>query len=175
MHYSGITYRAHSPEWAWDPLSGEGAKRNGGRFNPVATSALYMSLDPVTAIVEASPLGRPFQPLTLCAYRVSCRSLVDLTGATTDLPEGVDPSDADCPSWQLDMLKGREPASHRLARDIIGQGYSGIVVKSYAAGAEPTAQNLILWIWNTDDSCKVDVIDDDLRLPQNQKSWRKGK
>lgn len=171
MRFSQITYRAHSPEWAWDPLSGEGAKRHGGRFNPVGMPALYMSLDPVTAIVEASPLGRPFQPLTLCAYRVSCENILDLTDRAKHMPEGVDPSNADSPSWQFDMLEGREPSSHHLARHIIDQGYFGVISKSYASGADRSAKNLLLWVWNKGDNCKVEVIDDDLRLPRNRLSW----
>jgi RES domain-containing protein len=33
VRYAGTVYRAHNPEWAWSPLSGEDARRHGGRFN----------------------------------------------------------------------------------------------------------------------------------------------
>ncbi len=70
MRFRGTVYRAHNHEWAWMPLSGEGARRYGGRFNSQGVPALYCSLSQVTAIREASPLGRTMQPLMLCAYDV---------------------------------------------------------------------------------------------------------
>ena len=33
MRSRGVVYRAHNPQWSWTPLSGEGARRHGGRFN----------------------------------------------------------------------------------------------------------------------------------------------
>ena len=32
MRFRGTVYRAHNPQWVWTPLSGEGARRYGGRF-----------------------------------------------------------------------------------------------------------------------------------------------
>lgn len=77
MRFRGLVYRAHNPQWSWTPLSGEGASRHGGRFNRRGVPALYTSLSPVTAIREAQPLGRPMQPLTLCAYEVDIEPVVD--------------------------------------------------------------------------------------------------
>jgi RES domain-containing protein len=50
--------------WAFDPLSGEGAKRHGGRFNRPNTLALYTSLDYTTAWMEAQQ-SFPFKPQPL--------------------------------------------------------------------------------------------------------------
>jgi RES domain-containing protein len=82
--FSGLVYRAHHPMWSYRPLSGEGAKKHGGRFNRLGDSALYTSLDPTTAWMEAQQ-SFPFkpQPMTLVAYQVNCNDLVDLTKATT--------------------------------------------------------------------------------------------
>ena len=57
MRFRGLVYRAHNPQWSWTPLSGEGARRHGGRFNRRGVPALYTSLAPLTAIREALPLG----------------------------------------------------------------------------------------------------------------------
>ena len=36
-------FRAHNPLWSFQPLSGAGAARAGGRFNRIGTPALYLS------------------------------------------------------------------------------------------------------------------------------------
>lgn len=33
MRFRGIVYRAHDPRWSWPPVSGEGSRLYGGRFN----------------------------------------------------------------------------------------------------------------------------------------------
>ena len=68
MRFRGVVYRAHDPRWSWAPLSGEGARLYGGRFNRRGVPALYTSLAMLTAIWESQPVGRPLQPLLLCAY-----------------------------------------------------------------------------------------------------------
>ena len=77
MRFQGRVYRAHNPQWSWTPLSGEGARYHGGRFNRRGIPALYTSLNPFTAIREAVPLGRRMQPLTLCAYEVDTEPVID--------------------------------------------------------------------------------------------------
>jgi len=71
VRLQGTVYRAHNPRWAWAPISGEGAGRYGGRFNPVGVPALYTSWRMETAWREAQQ-GFAFkaQPLTVCAYDV---------------------------------------------------------------------------------------------------------
>lgn len=51
--FRGLVYRAHAPRWATAPLSGEGAARHGGRFNPIGMAALYTALGLETAWTEA--------------------------------------------------------------------------------------------------------------------------
>ena len=59
MRFQGATYRAHNPRWSFKPLSGGGAAVHGGRFNPKSVAALYLALDPITAIKESgSTLGK---------------------------------------------------------------------------------------------------------------------
>lgn len=80
MNYTGLAYRAHHPNWSWTPLSGEGARRHGGRFNRPGVPALYLSRDPSTAIREASlGFGNRFPPLTLVTYDIACANIADLS------------------------------------------------------------------------------------------------
>jgi RES domain-containing protein len=53
LRFDGVGYRAHHPGWAYQPTSGEGAERHGGRFNRKGLGALYTSLDINTAWMEA--------------------------------------------------------------------------------------------------------------------------
>jgi RES domain-containing protein len=45
-------YRVHDPKWSFAPVSGAGAARMGGRANRAGVNALYLSLEPETALAE---------------------------------------------------------------------------------------------------------------------------
>ena len=84
MRFAGAAYRAHNPRWSWTPLSGEGARIHGGRFNAKGTPALYLALDLNTAIIEFNQ-GFPFRlvpPVTIVSYAVDCDDLIDLTNGS---------------------------------------------------------------------------------------------
>ncbi|HIE54450.1 MAG TPA: hypothetical protein EYP90_04590, partial [Chromatiaceae bacterium] len=64
-------YRGFNPRWSYDPDSGEGATRHGGRFNRPGISCLYTSASPEAAWLEAQQaFVFKAQPLTLCAFDV---------------------------------------------------------------------------------------------------------
>ena len=164
MRFQGLAYRAHNPEWSWTPLSGDGARRHGGRFNRRGVPALYTSLSPLTAIREAQPLGRPMQPLTLCAYEVDVELVFDAEDGEQRRALGVRASDLACPTWESEMLSGELPASQALADRLIAEGYSGMRVRSFAAGTGPDDLNLVMWRWSTRRPARIVLIDDEGRL-----------
>jgi RES domain-containing protein len=164
MRFRGLVYRAHNPQWSWTPLSGEGARRHGGRFNRRGIPALYTSLSPLTAIREAQPLGRPMQPLTLCAYEVDVEPVVDALDEDQCRALGVDDSDLVCPTWEAEMLAGVVPASQVLADRLIAAGYAGMQVWSFAAGTGTEDLNLVMWKWGSERPHRVVLIDDESRL-----------
>ena len=164
MRFRGLVYRAHNPQWSWTPLSGEGASRHGGRFNRRGVPALYTSLSPLTAIREAQPLGRPMQPLTLCAYEVDIEPVVDTLDEDHCRALGVNDSDLGCPTWEADMLAGAIPASHALADRLIAAGYAAMRVRSFAVGASTGDVNLVVWVWSAQRPHRVVLIDDEGRL-----------
>ncbi len=168
MRFRGLVYRAHNPHWSWTPLSGEGARRHGGRFNRCGIPALYTSLDPLTAIREAQPLGRPMQPLTLCAYKVDVEPVFDTLDKAQRRTLGVSDSDLACPAWEAEMLAGSVPASQALADHLIAAGYAGIRVRSFAVGTSTGDLNLVMWTWGTDRPARVVLIDDEGRLSEAQ-------
>ena len=147
MHVQGVVYRAHDPRWAWSPLSGEGARRYGGRFNKLGIRTLYTSFSVSGAVREVSPMGRRMQPLVLCAYDVDVAPVFDALDGADKEALGIVDADLDCPAWRLEALSGRTPASHALADRLICSGFAGMRVRSYAAGAGAGDVNLVLWRW----------------------------
>jgi len=164
MRFRGTAYRAHNPQWAWTPLSGEGARRHGGRFNKRGVSALYCSLSQMAAIREATPLARPMQPLTLCAYEVDADPVFDAGDPNQLRKNGFSEADLACPTWEADMLEGRVAASQRLAERLVEAGYVGMLVRSFAVGAGEDDVNLVMWRWSDVYPTRVTVVDEEGRL-----------
>ena len=160
----GLVYRAHDPQWSWKPLSGEGARRNGGRFNRPGVPALYLSFAPLTAIREAQPMGRQLQPVTLCAYRVDVQPVFDATDEEQLKAMKVKRSDLACPHWRMQMLAGSVPASQALADRLRGDDFVGMLVPSYLADAGDDDINLVLWKWGDVRPTRVELVDDEGRL-----------
>ena len=169
MRFRGLVYRAHNPQWSWTPLSGEGARRHGGRFNRRGIPALYTSLAPLTAIREAEPLGRPMQPLTLCAYEIDAEPVFNAMDERQRRALHVNDSDLTCPTWEAEMLAGAVPASQALADRMIEEGYAGMLVRSFAAGADTDDCNLVMWRWEDEPQIRVVLIDDEDRLSRDRR------
>jgi len=164
FRFRGRVYRAHNPKWAWEPESGEGARRYGGRFNPAGLPALYTSMDHKTAWLEAQQafVFKP-QPLTLCAYDVDCEDIVDLTRPPVLKELGLGHEDLACP-WEDQVDRSLTPPSHSLARRLISHGVAGMIVPCFAPGADAAARNLVFWDWHRRRPHCVRVIDDEGRL-----------
>lgn len=168
---TGPVFRAHNPEWAWNPLSGEGARRCGGRFNRIGVEALYKSLHVLTALREASTLGRPMQPLTLCEYEVDCDRVFDSRNSAAMSEEGLTIDELRCPSWERDMLAGRIPSSQVAAEQLKARGYHAMLALGFARGSLFDDVNLVFWNWSDSLPNRVTVIDAENRLPRDRSSW----
>lgn len=160
MRFEGLLYRALNPVWARDPLSGEGARRHGGRFNAKGTPALYASLSIMTAIREANQIGT-LQPTTLVAYRCELDPVFDAAKAGE---YGFGAEDLAADDWRIRMRdEGRAP-TQILAERLIAEGYVGLRVRSFARGAGPADLNLVLWRWGGAAPARLDLVDDEGRL-----------
>ncbi len=159
--FQGTLYRALNPVYAQQPLSGEGARRHGGRFNPKGVPALYCALSVMTAIREANQVGS-LQPTTLVSYTANVGPVFD-GRSTADLAQfGSDPDQLAAADWRLQMFQNGRSQSQTLAQRLIDEGFVGICVPSFAKGATGQDINLVLWTWSG-----VELIDDDNRLSPN--------
>jgi RES domain-containing protein len=87
--FEGSAFRHQSPRH--DPLSGEGARLAGGRFNPPESlPVLYLCTTRACAVAEfrrfgnRHPIGpEGFLPRVLIEYHVALASVLDLTDAAT--------------------------------------------------------------------------------------------
>jgi RES domain-containing protein len=148
LRFQGLAYRAHDPRWSFKPLSGDGAAVHGGRFNPKGTPALYLALDPMTALKEAAQgFAHKFEPCVLCAYEIDCDDVIDLRDEKERRAASVGEDEMASP-WFAEAAAGREPASQRLARKLIASGAAGLLAPSFVRGATPADVNLVLWRWS---------------------------
>jgi len=176
LRLEGRAYRGHDPQWAFTPLSGDGAAFYGGRFNPKGVPALYLALSPMGAINEVCQgLAARIAPMTLVEYDVDCTDIEDLTDASTRAALGIAEADMAC-SWGEDaLILGKTPASWAMATQLIAGGAAGIIVPSYAPEAAPDHRNLVLWRWASRRPHRVRAYDPTGKLPANQLSWPKSR
>lgn len=163
MHYRGLLYRALNPIWAREPLSGEGARRFGGRFNPKGTPALYTALSIMTAIREANQIGT-LQPTTLVAYQANLEPIFDATDAKALHGYGLGPDELPADDWRVQMRADGKAPTQLLAEQLIRDGYAGMQVRSFAKGATDADLNIVLWTWDGEPPAQLALVDDEGRL-----------
>ncbi|RWH90169.1 MAG: RES domain-containing protein [Mesorhizobium sp.] len=163
MRYDGKVYRALNPIYAREPLSGRGAELYGGRFNPKGVPALYTSLSVMTALREANQVGN-FQPTTLVSYEAEVDNIFDCRDAVALAAEGMDAASLADTTWRDQMKASGEAKTQAFARRLIGAGYSGLLVRSFAAGSTAEDMNLVLWRWADIPPARLILIDDEHRL-----------
>lgn len=171
MRLTVPVYRAHNPRWGFQPTSGEGAAVAGGRFNPIGMAALYTSLRIETAWLEAQQsFAFKAQPMTLCAYDVDCDDILDLTSLEIRAEHQIALEDLACP-WKDLATRRLVPPSWAVTHKLRSQKVAGIVVPSFARGAQPTDINVVFWKWGGRRPHQVKVVDDYNRLPKDMSSW----
>lgn len=164
--FGGKLYRALNPIYARRPLSGRGAELHGGRFNPKGVPALYTALDPATAIREANQVG-DLQPTVLLSYSVDIGPIFDGTDSDELQRYAMNFVVLSNGKWRSNMLSGNGVSTHDFATRLIGEGYAGLLVQSFARGSSESDLNLVLWSWSGTNG-SISVIDSEDRL---KKLW----
>ena len=172
MRFVGTAYRAHDPRWAFKPASGDGAAIRGARFNPKGVPALYLGLSIMTAVKEANQgFAHRIDPCVLCSYDIDCDDIADLSTEAGRAEFSVTTEEMAC-AWALALAEGRRPASWDIHDRLAARGIAGIVVPSFAPGADESDRNLVLWDWGPEPPHRVTVFDPSGRLPKDQLSWQ---
>ena len=125
--------------------------------------AVYASLSIHGAAKEGSPLGRPLQPITLCAYEVDSEPVFDATDPSARQTAGIRLRDL-ASEWRRDRDEGVVSSSQHFADRLVTEGYAGMLVRSFRRGAGPDDRNLVLWTWGDSRPSRVRLVDDEGRL-----------
>lgn len=122
-------------------------------------NALYLSLQPPTAILEAAQgFAHRIPSLTISRYAVDYDGIADLRTDSNRAVLGVVLADLACP-WTAHLRRGEIPPSHQVVRRLMDTGYGGLVAPSFAVGASPGDQVLALWDWSETLPRKVTMVD----------------
>jgi RES domain-containing protein len=159
-------WRAFVPRWAYLPLSGEGAARFGGRWNPVGQPAIYAARELSTAWAEYNQ-GFVQHPALIAQLELTGASLADLTDPATLATFGVDAEIHKC-EWRALLDEGRTPETHLLRAKLIEAGRDGVIYPSFMS---PGGTCVALWRWNGEGGPRLRIVDPDHRLPRNPASW----
>jgi RES domain-containing protein len=111
------------------------------------------------------------QPITLYACDVDCGEVVDLTDPVTRDALEITPELLQA-AWALDLAEGRTPVTWTLAERLIESGAAAAIVPSFAPTTDARDLNLVFWRWSRTRPHRVRVVDDDGRLPRDDRSWR---
>ena len=162
-----ILWRAYVPRWSYQPLSGEGAARFGGRWNPVGVPTIYAARELSTAWAEYNQ-GFVQHPALIAQLELTGARLADLTDAAVLATLRVDGT-VHRTEWRADLDEGRVPATHALQGELTDAGFHGVVYPSFMS---PGGTCVALWHWNGSDAPALRVVDPEGRLPISQASWR---
>lgn len=143
---SKTAYRSVSPEYASDAdlLSGEGARRYGGRWNPPSGFAtIYASLTPETALAEALFFSRragladsAVMPRVFVALRVQVNVTLSLLDYRVRRGLRIDLRSFHMEDWRAVNAASRESYLQTVGRASFDEGIEALVVPSAADRGE---------------------------------------
>lgn len=166
--FSGEFYRVAGPRHttAKDIVSGIGAYKTGGRWNPPGVMNLvYLSVESETALREANEHfryhGLPVwkgMPRVVVAVRAALDAVLDLTtaAAASSLPEPLQSLLAE--DWRAIMVRGDEATSQAIGRAAYQAGVQALLVPSKP---DPNGVNLLVFPEHLAKKSQLEVLNPD--------------
>ncbi|MFN2385632.1 MAG: RES family NAD+ phosphorylase [Thermoanaerobaculia bacterium] len=150
--WSGAVYRSATPRYAGsaDLLSGFGARKHGGRWNPPgAFSAVYGSSSPETAVAEALATFRHYgipisdaMPRVVVALEAKLDAVLDLTDPRTRSLLRVSRRALRQEPWRERQAAGGEALTQAIGRAAHEAGFDGLRAPSAPV---PSGWNLVVF------------------------------
>lgn len=162
-----ILWRAYVPRWSHLPLSGEGAARFGGRWNPVGVPTIYAARELSTAWAEYNQ-GFVQHPALIAQLELTGARLVDTTDPSILREWGLD-EDIHKTEWRSELDNGAVAATYAAYHRLVGAEVDGVIYPSFMS---PGGTCVALWRWNQSDGPVLRVVDPHGRLPTTSASWR---
>jgi RES domain-containing protein len=125
------------------PLSGEGARLHGGRWNRADQPALYLACDPATAVAEFYQ-GLP-KPGTLAPYQLDATAIADFTDGHGGPRDAAVAAALEADWKAIAFIDNETPPSWALAEAAIAAGAQGALAPSVQNRGGVT---LVLWRWH---------------------------
>ena len=100
----------------------------------------------------------------LVCYEAAIERVFDTRDAAALRAAGLDAAAMSAATWRDEMREKGEARTQTFARDLIAQGYCGLLVRSFAAGTGEHDLNLVLWRWGNAPPARITLIDDEGRL-----------
>jgi RES domain-containing protein len=152
VSYQGVAMRSVGMRYATakDFLSGDGAARTGGRWNPRGIKAIYASTSPVTATYEAYQNFADFgfakssvRPRVFCGADVVLQQLLDLTDIGIRKRLGFSLAEMLDEDWLAIQDEGDESWTQATGRGAHAAGFEGLLVPS--ARHRPQGVNVVVF------------------------------
>jgi RES domain-containing protein len=120
-----------------DLVSGAGARKHGGRWNPPRFNCVYGSLDPTTAQEESyatyDKYGIPRSkaaPHVRVVINLKLQQVLDLSSPAALRTLGVTRKELDAVDWEEEMRAGNEALTQAIGRLVFDEELEGIIIPS---------------------------------------------
>ena len=120
-----ILWRAYVPRWSHLPLSGEGAARWGGRWNPVGVPTIYAARELSTAWAEYNQ-GFVQHPALIAQLELTGARLIDTTDPAVLDQWGMN-EDIHRTEWRSALSEGADCATHAAYRRFAEAQIDGVI------------------------------------------------
>ncbi len=173
-----IAFRSAGVKYAneQDLITGDGASYNGGRWNRPGVRAIYLSLDPLTAVQESYQeflaygfKASDIRPRVMAGVKLNVKHLLDLTDKGIRRELGFTLSELIDEDWHTIQAAGEESWTQAIGRGALRAGFEGLIVPS---ARNRLGKNFVIFPANLIRSSTIQILAKD-ELPPHPQDWPK--